>query len=91
MNEQSQTTDKVLPDLSHRLDSDFYESLMYALRRAEGLADMMEVAGQEDNRSALGPDTIRSVSHAIRMEVLDAKAMLEAWGGGWSRGQNFNQ
>lgn len=83
MNEQSQTPDKVAPDFSHRLDSDFYESLMYALRRAEGLADMMEVAGEEDNRSALGPDTIRAVAHSIRMEMADAKAMLDAWNLGW--------
>ncbi|WP_446810300.1 hypothetical protein ACH50O_01505 [Methylomonas sp. 2BW1-5-20] len=83
MSEQSQEINKVTPDFSHRINVNFYESMMYTLRRAEGLADMMEVAGEEDRRDALGPDTIRSVSHAIRMEMADAKAMLDAWNKGW--------
>lgn len=83
MNEQAQETQNATPDFSHRVDMNFYESMMYTLRRAEGLADMMEVAGEEAHRDALGPDTIRSVSHAIRMEVADAKAMLDAWSRGW--------
>lgn len=83
MNEQAQETQNATPDFSHRVDMNFYESMMYTLRRAEGLADMMEVAGEEDHRYSLGPDTIRSVSHAIRMEVADAKAMLDAWNRGW--------
>jgi hypothetical protein len=83
MTEQSQAAASVKPEFSHRININFYESMMYTLRRAEGLADMMEVAGEEDRRDALGPDTIRSVSHAIRMEVADAKSMLEAWHKGW--------
>lgn len=83
MNEQNQEANKSVPDFSHRVNLNFYESLMYTLRRAEGLADMMEVAGEESHRDALGPDTIRAVAHSIRMEMADAKAMLDSWNRGW--------
>ncbi|ANE55912.1 hypothetical protein [Methylomonas sp. DH-1] len=83
MTEHAEKANEVVPDFSHRIDMNFYESLMYTLRRVQGLADMMEVAGEEDRRGSLGPDTIRAVSHAIRMEAADAKVMLEAWRGGW--------
>ena len=47
--------------------------MMYTLRRTERLADMMQVAGTEENAHALGGDTIRAISHTIRMEMADAK------------------
>lgn len=83
MIDQTEAGVKTAPNFSHRIDQNFYESMAYTLRRAEGLADMMEVAGEESNRDALGPDTLRAVAHTIRMKMADAKAMLEAWKCGW--------
>ncbi|ATG89306.1 hypothetical protein [Methylomonas koyamae] len=83
MTERAEQANEVVPDFSHRIDMNFYESLMYTLRRVQGLADMMEVAGTEENVGALSADTIRAVSHTIRMEMADAKALLDAWNRGW--------
>lgn len=70
-------------DLEHRFEPvSFFDNINPALERAKAIADLIEVAINVDEGEALGPETIRYAAQAIRMEVKDAQAMLNAW---WSR------
>ncbi|MGY6278004.1 hypothetical protein [Methylomonas sp. MgM2] len=67
-------------DLSHRLEPiSFYDNIAPALQRAAAIADLLEVATDTSSFDAFEPKTIKYASQAIRMELADVKAMLEAY------------
>ncbi len=67
-------------DLSHRFEPvSLYDNLFPAISRAEAIADLLESMCLSGDLDGLRPDTLRYVGQAIRFELLDAQAMLEAW------------
>ena len=78
------TKTATIASLSHRLTTEppttpleFYDCINPALERAAAIADLMEVALQLN----MGNDLKNSwrAAQAIRFEVLDAQAMLDAY------------
>ncbi|OAI02852.1 hypothetical protein [Methylomonas methanica] len=79
-NQEANDTNNAI-DFSHRINSDFYESLRDVLNRIAGLADVVEVASRLDD-GGLSPESLPAAAQAIQMEASDAKKMLEAWQNG---------
>jgi hypothetical protein len=76
-NQETNNTNNVI-DFNHRINSDFYESMLDIMNRVAGIANVMGVASRLDDGS-LSDDSIEAVTQAIRMEMGDAKSMLDAW------------
>jgi hypothetical protein len=75
-------------DFSHRapfgVDGDFfalYHAMQPALQRAAAVADLIEVACQETNKTDFSPDTLWRAAETIRFEIKDAQAVLDAYYG----------
>jgi len=81
------TRNTLAVSFSHRLSphltaddiSQLYDSLNPALQRAAAIADLLEIAIDVDGGDAFNAGTIRNAAQAIRLEVIDAKAMLNAF------------
>ncbi|NJA08364.1 hypothetical protein HC024_21930 [Methylococcaceae bacterium WWC4] len=78
MNPEETNTVSSAIDFSHRINSDFYESLLEVMNRIAGLADIVAVASRLDD-GGLSPKSLPAAAQAIQMEASDAKKMLEAW------------
>ncbi|WP_446808634.1 hypothetical protein ACH50O_15310 [Methylomonas sp. 2BW1-5-20] len=76
-NQETNSTNNTI-DFNHRINSDFYESMLDIMNRVAGIADVMGVASQLDD-GGLSSDSIPAVAQAIRMEMGDAKSILDAW------------
>jgi hypothetical protein len=83
---QTEQTNKPEIDFSHRaygsMDGNFfnlYHSVQPALKRAAAVADLIEVACETADVSSFRPDTLWRAAQAIRFEIEDAQAMLDAY------------
>jgi len=84
---QAQIDNAIAVNFSHRLNPtiqpekiiSLYESLSPTLKRAAAIADLLEVAAEVDYGSALDSDSVHSAAQTIRMELSDARAMLDAF------------
>ncbi|WGS84317.1 hypothetical protein [Methylomonas sp. UP202] len=71
-------TETTAIDFSHRINSDFYESMLDVMNRIAGIANVVAVANRLDD-GGLSRDSTPAAAHAIQMEANDAIKMLEAW------------
>jgi hypothetical protein len=85
-NTQTEQTNKPNINFSHRVNAsmtgDFfnlYHAMQPALQRAAAIADLIEVACELSDKSAFAPNTLWRAAQAIRFEIQDAQALLDAY------------
>ncbi|WP_442498153.1 hypothetical protein [Methylobacter sp. sgz302048] len=83
---QIEQTNKPSIDFGHRsnigVDGDFlnlHDTIQPALERAAAMADLIEVACEVADTTSFAPDTLWRAAQAIRFEIKDAQALLEAY------------
>jgi hypothetical protein len=83
---QTEQTNKPNINFSHRVcvnvEGDFfnlYHTMQPALQRAAAIADLIEVACESSDKAAFAPDTLWRAAQAIRFEIQDAQALLDAY------------
>lgn len=50
-----------------------------SLQRAAAIADLLEVACESGSLESFDPDTLQIAAQAIRLEILDAEALIDAY------------
>jgi hypothetical protein len=85
-NAQAEQTNRPNINFSHRapasMTGDFfnqYHAMQPALQRAAAIADLIEVACELTDKAAFAPDTLWRAAQAIRFEIQDAQALLDAY------------
>lgn len=70
----------------HRLNTVFdgtflnlQDTVFPSLNRAAAIADLLEVACESGNLGSFAPDTIQGAAQAIRLELQDAEALVNAY------------
>lgn len=64
--------------LNTGMDGTFFnmpDTVFPSLNRAAAIADLLEVA----NINGVAPDTLQKAAEAIRLEIMDAEALIEAY------------
>lgn len=76
-NHETNNTNNTI-DFNHRINSNFYESMLDIMNRVAGIADVVEVAARLDDGGLL-TNSVPAAAQTIRLEMGDAKNMLDAW------------
>jgi hypothetical protein len=84
---QTEQTKQPNIDFSHRAPYSvkkgdcfaLYNALYPIMQRAAAVADLIEVAGELTESPAFDTDTLWRAAQAIRFEIKDAQAVLEAY------------
>ncbi|WP_036249071.1 hypothetical protein [Methylobacter sp. BBA5.1] len=85
-NTQTEQTNQPSIDFSHRANvcqgGEFFslnDTINPALERAEAIADLIEVACEVVDITSFAPNTLWRAAQAIRLEIKDAQALLDAY------------
>lgn len=83
---QAEQANKPCINFSHRANvtragefSNLHDSIEQALQRAVALSDLLEVACEVTDPASFNTDTLWRASQAIRFEIQDAQALLDAY------------